>query len=280
MALKIFTSSVAGDVEMGFTEQNPWFAEGITLDDYILAKECGLLSNDVIENDFDKMIEEEEEFNEERQKFEDEKERFDAGFVAYGEYIISKEIYDNIDVRVIKKWPNWSLGSIDGNKCVYIPKSLCKDITIGELANMSLVYTGLSPNPWKAIRIEAKVDPVVVVEIASIEEFMGTNQKEVIKMKTLHIPKQDIGKMVGKNGQNIRKIMKDYFYNNHEDTYLFNDMEYDDSDKWWSESTDIPNFNITDKGNYTEVNIWYNSVLDQDTIKFNPIKHLFQKMYC
>ena len=152
--------------------------------------------------------------------------------------------------------------------------------SIGELVKMSLIYSGIMPNPWKAVNIEQKIDPVEINNITSIEYFMDSSErKEVAKMRTFHIPKQDIGKMVGKNGQNIRKIMKDYFYNNHYMAYVFHDMEYGDSDKWWDEA-DIPKFNIVNKADYTEVDIWYNSILDEQSISFDPIKDLFQKMYC
>jgi len=276
MALQISTVPMfMGDIESGLKEENPWFKNGITDDDYILAKKLGIIDNFEDLDDFDKMICEEEEFNDERQAFDDEKEYFEAGYVASCEYIIPNHKYENIDVRVIKKFPNWALGSIDGNKCVYIPKSLINKVSYGELVSMTLVYTVLNPNPWKAVHVSMKIDPVEMDEIMNIKDM------ECIKMKTFHIPKQDIGKMVGKNGNNITRIMKDYLYNNQGILYscLFSDASYDGSNEWFENATDLPKFNITNHEEYTVVNMWYNSVLDYPHIDFDPVKDLLQKMY-
>jgi len=264
---------ITGDIESGIIEENPWFKEGIVEEDYVLAKELGILDNPEDLSDFDKMIMEEEEYNDERQAFEDEFERLEAGYVASCEYILPNHKYENIDVRVIKKFSNWALGSIDGNKCVYIPKSLINKVSYGELVSMTLLYTGLSPNPWKAIHASMKIDPVKMDEIMNIKDM------ECIKMKTFHIPKQDIGKMVGKNGNNISRIMKDYLYNNPFNSCLFSDTSYDGSNEWFENATDLPKFNITNQEEYTVVNMWYNSVLDNGCIDFDPVKDLLQKMY-
>ena len=138
---------------------------------------------------------------------------------------------------------------------------------------MTLVYTGLNPNPWKAVHVSMKIDPVEMDEIMNIKDM------ECIKMKTFHIPKQDIGKMVGKNGNNITRIMKDYLYNNPFNSCLFSDTSYDGSNEWFENATDLPKFNITNHGEYTVVNMWYNSVLDNGCIDFDPVKDLLQKMY-
>ena len=274
MAIVITTvPMITGDIESGIIEMNPWFKEGIVEEDYVLAKELGILDNPEDLSDFDKMIMEEEEFNDERQAFYDELEHLEAGYVSSCEYIIQNHTYENIDVRVIKKFPNWALGSIDGNKCVYIPKSLINKVSYGELIEMTLVYTGLSPNPWKAIHASMKINPVEMDEIMNIKDM------ECIKMKTFHIPKQDIGKMVGKNGNNISRIMKDYLYNNPFNSCLFSDTSYDGSNEWFENATDLPKFNITNQEEYTVVNMWYNSVLDNGCIDFDPVKDLLQKMY-
>ena len=274
MALTITTvPMITGDIESGIIEMNPWFKEGIVEEDYVLAKELGILDNPEDLSDFDKMIMEEEEFNDERQEFYDELERLEAGYVASCEYILPNHKYENIDVRVIKKFPNWALGSIDGNKCVYIPKSLINKVSYGELVSMTLAYTGLNPNPWKAVHVSMKIGPVEMDEIMNIKDM------ECIKMKTFHIPKQDIGKMVGKNGNNITRIMKDYLYNNPFNSCLFSDTSYDGSNEWFENATDLPKFNITNHGEYTVVNMWYNSVLDNGCIDFDPVKDLLQKMY-
>ena len=274
MALTITTMPmITGDIESGIIEMNPWFKEGIVEEDQVLAKELGILDNSEDIDDFDKMIMEEEEFNDERQEFYDELERLEAGYVASCEYIIPNHKYENIDVRVIKKFPNWALGSIDGNKCVYIPKSLINKVSYGELVSMTLAYTGLNPNPWKAVHVSMKIDPVEMDEIMNIKDM------ECIKMKTFHIPKQDIGKMVGKNGNNITRIMKDYLYNNPFNSCLFSDEPYDGTNEWFENATDIPKFNITNQEEYTVVNMWYNSVLDNGSIDFDPVNDLLQKMY-
>ena len=274
MALTITTvSMITGDIESGIIEMNPWFKEGIVEEDYVLAKELGILDNPEDIDDFDKMIMEEEAFNDEHQEFYDELERLNTGYVATCEYIIPNHKYENIDVRVIKKFPNWALGSIDGNKCVYIPKSLINKVSYGELVSMTLVYTGLNPNPWKAVHVSMKIDPVEMDEIMNIKDM------ECIKMKTFHIPKQDIGKMVGKNGNNITRIMKDYLYNNPFNSCLFSDEPYDGTNEWFENATDIPKFNITNQEEYTVINMWYNSVLDYPHIDFDPVNDLLQKMY-
>ena len=274
MTLTITTMPmITGDIESGIIEMNPWFKEGIVEEDYVLAKELGILDNPGDIDDFDKMIMEEEAFNDEHQAFEDELERLNTGYVATCECIIPNHKYENIDVRVIKKFPNWALGSIDGNKCVYIPKSLINKVSYGELVSTTLVYTGLNPNPWKTVHVSMKIDPVEMDEIMNIKDM------ECIKMKTFHIPKQDIGKMVGKNGNNITRIMKDYLYNNPFNSCLFSDASYDGSNEWFENATDLPKFNITNQEEYTVVNMWYNSVIDYPHIDFDPVKDLLQKMY-
>ena len=46
MALTITTvPMITGDIESGIIEMNPWFKEGIVEEDYVLAKELGILDN-------------------------------------------------------------------------------------------------------------------------------------------------------------------------------------------------------------------------------------------
>ena len=276
MSIQIMSMPMlSGDLESGMVETNPWFLEGLNTQDYILAKELGIIDDPNDLDDFDKMIEFEEEFNDEHQSFEDEKHFLEGEYYTKCEFIEKNKTYENIEVRIVKKWNTWALGSIDGNKCVYIPNSLSRNVSIGELSSMSIVFTGLKPNPWKAIHVNKKIEPVEIEEVSCIHEKIS----EYIKMKTFHIPKQDIGKMVGKNGQNINKIMKDFIYNNPMSSELFDDNQYDGSNEWLTNATDIPKFNITNRGEYSVVNMWYNKFLENRCIEFDPINDLFKKMY-
>ena len=203
------------------------------------------------------------------------------------EVIDTKITQEGIEVRVVKKWYNghnakWALGSIDGAKEVYIPRSLANRVTVGELVRMNMIYCPQGENMWKAIFVHKKIDPVVVEELREENLDVGA-LREQVKMMTLHIPKQDIGKMVGKNGFNIRKVMKDYFYRNPTMKNKFNTEPYVDTDEWWNSSI-VPSLDIHNMPNkdYTEVKVWNHKDLMDDTIHydFDTIRDLVKKLYC
>jgi hypothetical protein len=267
-----------GDIESGETEQNPWFLNGIEESDIILGKEVGLIEDPKDIEPFEEMIEREEEYLEDLNDFLDEMERLDPNYYVKAECIDTKEFFENIGVRIVKKFDNWALGSIEGNKCVYVPNTQMNKITTGAIYNMTLIYTQGQKNIWRAIFVFPKIEPVEVGGVINLADTINNHVSEYIGMKSFHIPKVDIGKTVGKNGWIIDKIVKDYLYNNADIGDLL--MEDDDDIK---NASNVPQFNFIDKGEYTEINMWYNTFIDKlnecEYISFIPEIELLQKMY-
>lgn len=271
---------MSDDFESTVSEQNPWFLNGIEESDIILGKELGLIEDPKDIEPFEEMIEREEEYLEDLNDFLDEMERLDPNYCVKAECIDTKEFYENIGVRIVKKFNNWALGSIEGNKCVYVPNTLMNKVTNGAIYNMTLIYTPGQKNIWRAIFVFPKIEPVEVGGVSKLSDMCDGNVSEYIGMKTFHIPKVDIGKTVGKNGWNIDKIVKDYLYNNADIGELVMDMVNDSDIK---NASNVPQFNFIDKGEYTEVNMWYNTFIDKlnecEYISFTPEIELLQKMY-
>ena len=156
MALKIVTSHLCNINELPNikeTTKTIWEEEGITDQDHELAQELGI--EDPIIDDFDTMVEKQEnktdEFNKDLNDFAEEQERaYSDCPPAECEVLNTNETREEIEVRVVKKWFNkqqtkWALGSIDGQKNVYIPKSLAKRVSVGELVRMNLMYHPQNP---------------------------------------------------------------------------------------------------------------------------------------
>jgi len=293
MTLKIIQSKIINCQDKGNADEGNksiWEDEGINEQDHELARELGI-ENPIID-DFDTMVNDQEDINDEffddLKSFKEEEDRTynDFGYVNC-EVIDREKTQEGVEVRVIKKWydghnAKWALGSIDGAKEVYIPRSLAKRVTVGEIVRMDLIFSPQNSNNWKAIFIHTKIDPVVVEEL--MEENLNVGAlREQVKMMTLHIPKQDIGKMIGKKGFNLRKAMKDYFYRNPTMKNKFNTEPYVDTDEWWNSSI-VPSLDIHNMPNkdYTEVKMWCNKNLMDDSIHydFDPIKDFVKKLYC
>jgi len=261
-----------------------WKTQIIDEVDHELAREIGL--EDPIIDDYDTMVNNQEdlcdEFFDEYDNFKLEEERTyaDFGYIT-AEVLDTNKVQENIEVRIIKKWHDnsnrtkWALGSIDGNKNVYISKSLANKVTVGELVRMNLVYKPSNNNIWKATYVYQKIEPVIV------EEMLELGNKDY--SATYHIPKQDIGKMIGKNGFYIKKVLKNLSYDRgyQLDQLNQNYEKFADSDEWWNSSV-FPSLDINNppNKNYTEVKIWYDpNLLLQFGMSFNAIKDLVMKLY-
>lgn len=257
---------------------NPWFKNGIDESDIIVGKALGLLEDPSDIEPFEEMVENEEEYLEDLNDFLDEMERLEPNYYTKAECTTPNGEYKNIPVRIVKIYPNWALGSIDGNKCVYIPNSLMSSVSTGAIYNMTLIHTPFNKNPYKAIYVEPKVEPVYTGGINHIKEFNNKNISEYVCMKQFHIPHVDIGKTVGKNGFNIEKVIKDYIYNNTHYCSVAFDINDDMKDVHI-----FPQFNFTDKGDYTVVDMWYNRFLDKlrecEAFTFKPEIDVLQKLY-
>ena len=257
---------------------NPWFKNGIDESDNIVGKALCLLEDPSDIEPFEEMVENEEEYLEDLNDFLDEMERLEPNYYTKAECTTPNGEYKNIPVRIVKIYPNWALGSIDGNKCVYIPNSLMSSVSTGAIYNMTLIHTPFNKNPYKAIYVEPKVEPVYTGGINHIKEFNNKNISEYVCMKQFHIPHVDIGKTVGKNGFNIEKVIKDYIYNNTHYCSVAFDINDDMKDVHI-----FPQFNFTDKGDYTVVDMWYNRFLDKlrecEAFTFKPEIDVLQKLY-
>lgn len=273
MCLQIYTQNSIVDVEM-----NPWFKNGIDESDIVLGKTLGLIEDPNDIEPFDKMVENEEEYLEDLNDFLDEMERLEPNYYAKAECTKPKGNYKNIPVRIVKVFPNWALGSIDGNKCVYVPSTLLSMVSTGAIYSMTLIHTPFNKNPYKAIYVEPKIEPVHTGGVNHINELSSDKITEYVCMKQFHIPHVDIGKTVGKNGFNIEKVIKDYIYNNQH----YCDVVFDIDDDM-KEVKIFPQFNFTDKGDYTVVEMWYNRFLDQvrecKAFTFDPEIDVLQKLY-
>ncbi len=273
MCLQIYTqNSIIDDVEM-----NPWFKNGIDESDIILGKKLGLLEDPDDIEPFEEMIENEEEYLEDLNDFLDEMERLEPNHYVKAECTKPNGEYKNIPVRIVKVFPNWVLGSIDGNKCVYVPHTLMSMVSTGAIYNMTLIHTPFNKNPFKAIYVEPKIEPVHTGGVNHIQELKTGKITEYVCMKQFHIPHVDIGKTVGKNGFNIEKVIKDYIYNNRHYSVAFD--EYDDM----KDAQIFPQFNFTDKGDYILVDMWYNRFIDKlrecKAFTFDPEIDVLQKLY-
>ena len=97
------TLTLANNIQEG--EENPWLKEGIQADDDELAEECGLMTPRVM-SDFDKMIEEEEEFLNDGLDIVEE---LEAVFVVY-----PNPTNSFINVKGLKNDADYSLIDIKG----------------------------------------------------------------------------------------------------------------------------------------------------------------------
>ena len=272
----------------------PWEIQGITKDDLELAGELGLLNQKI--NDFESMIDREEDANEEfkndLEEFNQELDRSIYGnsmFPGENECINPDRVYYEITVRVNKIWKSekgetkFAIGTIQtesngGNllKNTYFPSWAAKKVTIGEMVKVDLVYTFGQKNDWKVIYVHPKITPEFVSEIRISDSLGNVSDLDTV-CKNYQIPKQSIGHMVGKNGYAIQKIVTDYIYNNPKQTYVTPNEENDEESvqmKW-----KIPvDFDITNENNATNVAIWKKE--EHPESSFGWAHKILNKMYC
>ena len=90
---------------------------------------------------------------------------------------------------------------------------------------------------------------------------------------------QDIGKMIGKNGNILKKVIKDYLINNLDEIIYFNPepLDWTNFDKWY-ENANIPKLDINNTcTEYTEVKVYYKIKIPR--IQFDPIQDFLMKLY-
>lgn len=241
-------------------ETNPWLKNGIDEEDILMSQECGILDETYPENDFDKMVRYEEEFLDDYYQFANECEHvFNNPLNMFANEVIDpKKIYSGIEVRITMKKDNFSVGSIDGIQNVYISKNISKQLTIGSIHLMNLIYRPTEKNIWKAIYVYPKIDPIIFSEFSS----NGINYKEY------HIPKQDIGKMIGKNGICIQKVLNDYTINHKLENI---DMNADF----------VPKIDVYNTCDCTVVKQWdkYELRMNTELKEMNVLEDFLKKMY-
>ena len=313
-----------------------WDKNGFDLSDFELGEELGLLTprnapelQDEI--DFNEMIDNEENFQIDGENDIYEYELCISESIRECEVIIPEKIYENIPVRINILNDKFAIGSIDDKNNVYIPRSVINGSkntknanslaeeshtnvslstnetftlnkntqidygkrTIGEICMMNLVYNPCGKNIWKAIYIHPKIEPFVKARLI---------QKTGNNMWCIEIPKQDIGKMIGKNGRCIHKIRKDILHNYPDMKKYWNKLDEnhyeengwrDDFVEKYIEDGYFPSFDINQGKDCTTVNIWSNSMkmlvrypfesnkpTDLQYSGFCPIQGVLKKMYC
>ena len=248
MTLVLSHNAIKNDVSL-------WENNGIDEQDYVLGEESGLIAQrNQVGDDFEQMIEFEEEFQDDLEEFRNELKRAESDQLFEREVIfVDDYVYENIDVRLAYKGKNYGIGSIDGVKNVFVPKSIMNNISIGEIVKMSLIYKPTEKNTWKAVYISPKVNPYIRASFTNNDD---------ITMNVLEVPMQDVGKMIGKNGFNINKIRNDIIHNNPE----LNDI-------WTKESG--PSVDISNEKDFTSIKLW-----EKVDTEFDSIKGFVKKMYC
>ena len=235
-------------------DMSTWEENGLSEQDYILGEELGLIAQrNQVGDDYEEMIGFEEEFQEEIEEFVNELERAESDQLFEREVIFKDHVYENIDVRLVYKGKTFGIGSIDGVKNVFVPKSLMNNISTGEIAKMNLIYKPTEKNSWKAVYIHRKVDPYVKASF--------TNNND-IQMNVLEVPTQDLGKMIGKNGFNIHKIRNDIIHNNQEMSHVWEEKKF-------------PAVDISNGDDCTMIKLW-----EKDETDYDSVQGFVKKMYC
>jgi hypothetical protein len=247
-------------------KKSPWEEKGVSSEDFEMARETGLIDNpdDIIDDDFAKMMEEQENILEEGLNFLDELDLYYDKRPREIEYAIDGNVYENIEVRVVSFVNMNAFGTIDGNPKVFIPWKFNKYISLNGLYRMNLKFDNTKSYPWIATHIHPKVEPYVCAHIIS-----STND-EYMKV---HIPRQDIGKMIGKSGSNLNRILKNAEYNEPKLKELWTDGI---NNRKYS-----PKLNVHDNMNdvYTEVDVWMPKSPVNIDVDWNVLDDFVQKIY-
>ena len=297
----------------------PWDQTGIDHEDYELAEYVGLLEPTEApelqdEIDFQKMIDYEETFWEDMEQDYEEFQLCSSGAVRNCEVIQPKKVYEDVPVRVEYIQKDFAIGSIEGVSCVFVPTKLFQGweqpelsdelaylnldqpitkqeitlvrgkVTVGQMISMNLIYKPRGKNIWKAIYMNPKCEPFVK------SKFVCRGYSE---MYDIEIPKQMIGKMIGKGGKYIHRIRKDMVYNYPELKRDFQsvDKEHQNDHGWKSdyepkyiEDTYFPKMDIQQGSETTHVKLFY-KIQDYDnsdgsTIRLCPLQDVVKKLYC
>ena len=87
------------------------------------------------------------------------------------------------------------------------------------------------------------------------------------------------GKMIGKNGNILKKVIKDYLINNQDEIIYFNPepLDWTNFDEWY-ENANIPKLDINNTCiEYTEVKVYYKIKIGR--MRFDPIQDFLMKLY-
>ena len=247
-------------------KKSPWEEKGVSDEDFEMAKETGLVDNpdDIVDDEFTKMMEEQEDILQEGLDFLDEIDLWYDKRPRQVEYPKQGKIYKDIEVRVVSFVNRNAFGTIDGYPNVFIPLKFYRFISLDEIFRMDLRYDETRSYPWIATFVHKKVKPYIAARIVS------PNDDEYMKV---HIPKQDIGKMIGKRGHNLNTILEVAEYNEPELKEIWTDGE---NDRRYS-----PKLNVHDntKEMYTEVDIWMPKSPVNKEVEWNVLDDYVQKIY-
>jgi len=249
---------------------------GITNQDIFLAENINLINKT---NDFYKMMDNEEDIINDYFNSLEELERFDNSNLLESECIYTDFIYQDIPVRIKTINKNEAFGQINNDSNIYISKKNLNNLIVGELVSMNIMYNECGINSWKCISVNKKCNPVLV------SKYLMEKNDSIYTEQKYHIPLQDIGYFIGKNGNNLKNIIKSYLLLNKNDIKLLNKCEnseelFKDDFNTWYETANIPSINLKNISNYTELSLYYE--IDKDsksTLKFNPITDFLMKLY-
>ena len=238
-----------------------------TDEDICLATELGLIDGNIPNDEIDylKMIENEE--NKLIEEFHDIEEFIQEGMRSYLSntnelWVDTRELIPintpykgaYIRVKMIKK--NLILASISNlsDINVYIPPSLSRYITLGEIIKVDLIYNpNNDKNIWKVVYIYPKEDPS--------QTIYHDHGNYIIS--EVSIPKQNIGSIVGYKGKYINTIAKSLLHNNPNMKQIMGTSKIDK----------FPQLDIKNKGNKTIIrsfhqpNTYHHAEYDYDFIR-------------